>query len=114
MSSKCNTEDDAMMQWALFRYGKCIERKHTQSREDVLRGIPQRDRRRAAGGRLHSDAQPMGVYFDRAAEPDAVKQRPRALTLACWPCRPRLPSPEASRAKHARQVASRACVGGGR
>ena len=29
--------------------------------------------RRAPGGRLRSDAQPMGVYFDRPAEPDAVK-----------------------------------------
>jgi len=38
--------------------------------------------RRAAGGRLRSDSQPMGVYFDRPAEPDTVKQRPCALTLA--------------------------------
>jgi len=36
---------------------------------------------RAAGGRRRSDAQPMGVYFDRPTEPDAVKQRPCALTL---------------------------------
>ena len=38
--------------------------------------------RRAAGGRRRSDAQPMGVYFDRPAESDAVKQRPCALNLA--------------------------------
>ena len=53
--------------------------------------------RRAVGGRQRSNAQPMGAYFDRPAEPDAVKQCPCALTLACWPCRPRLPSPEASK-----------------
>jgi len=41
--------------------------------------------RRAAGGRQRSDAQPMGVYFDRPAEADAVKQRPCALTLAQLP-----------------------------
>ena len=34
--------------------------------------------------------------------------------LRCWPCRLRLPSPEASRAMHARQVSSQAWLGGGR
>ena len=31
----------------------------------------------------------------------------------CWPCQLRLPSPEASRAMHARQVNSLAWLGGG-
>jgi len=39
--------------------------------------------RRASGGCRRSDAQPMGVYFDRPTEPDAVNKRPCALTLAC-------------------------------
>jgi len=44
------------------------------------------------GGRRHSDAQPMGVYFDRPAEPDAVKQHPCALTLAWLPALLALPA----------------------